>query len=34
MLPSWVYYMVAACFAAFLVGWIIAWLVDEYGSDR
>jgi hypothetical protein len=29
MPPPWVLYMVAACFAAFVTGWIIAAVIDE-----
>ena len=28
-MPSWVPYMVASCIAAFLIGYVIAWFLDE-----
>jgi hypothetical protein len=31
MPPSWVFTMMAACFAAFCIGWIIAWFLDQNG---
>jgi hypothetical protein len=33
MPPSWVFYMVGVCFAAFVIGWIIAAVMDEL-SDK
>jgi hypothetical protein len=30
MPPSWVFTMMAVCLAAFLVGWIIAWALNEF----
>jgi hypothetical protein len=29
-MPHWVPYMVAACLAAFIIGWIAAWALDEW----
>ena len=29
MLPSWVFYMVAVCLAAFLLGYIAAYVMDQ-----
>jgi len=31
-MPSWVYYMVACCFAGFLLGWITAWALDQWNN--
>ena len=33
MPPSWIFYMMAACFAGFVIGWIIAAVMDEL-SDK
>ena len=30
MLPEWMFYMAAVCFASFCIGWIIAWALDEW----
>ena len=32
-MPSWIYYMGACCFTAFVIGWIIAAVMDEL-SDK
>jgi hypothetical protein len=29
MPPAWIFYMVGACFTAFVIGWIIAAVIDE-----
>jgi hypothetical protein len=29
-MPSWLPYMVACCLAAGLLGWIVAWMLDEW----
>jgi len=31
-MPSWVYYMVACCLAGAIVGWILAWMLDEWNN--
>ena len=31
-MPSWMFTMAACCLAAMIVGWIIAWVVDEWGD--
>jgi uncharacterized membrane protein YraQ (UPF0718 family) len=28
--PVWGYYMIGACIAAFIVGWVAGYIVDEY----
>jgi hypothetical protein len=28
--PAWIYYMLAGCLASFLIGWIIAWAMDQW----
>jgi len=30
MLPSWMFYMIAACLAAFLAGYIAAYMRDHW----
>jgi hypothetical protein len=29
-MPDWVYIMILACIAAFILGWIIAWAVEQW----
>jgi len=29
-MPTWAYYMIGACLASFLLGYIIAWMWDEW----
>jgi hypothetical protein len=31
MPPPWVFTMAAVCLASFLIGWIIAWFLDQRG---
>ena len=29
-MPTWIYYMAASCFTAFMVGYIAAYVIDEW----
>jgi len=29
-MPTWVYYMLAVCLASFLIGYIVAWVRDQW----
>jgi hypothetical protein len=29
-MPTWIYYMLAACLASFLIGYIAAWVRDQW----
>jgi hypothetical protein len=29
-MPTWVYYMLAACLASFLIGYIVAWAWEQW----
>jgi hypothetical protein len=33
-MPMWVYYMVGVCIAAYGIGFIAAWAVDEWKRQR
>ena len=31
-MPSWVYTMAACCLAAAILGWCVAWALDEWNN--
>ena len=31
-MPTWGYYMAASCFTAFLVGWLLAYIIDTWND--
>ena len=33
-MPSWMVAMAASCFAAFLIGWILGWIVDQWENRQ